>query len=61
MTLQKQHTEQLVLNKKLMEEISKLKKEAQEIPQRLSESCKVVNDEIFSSFQVSCALYIAKP
>ncbi|KAK1406689.1 hypothetical protein QVD17_38297 [Tagetes erecta] len=49
--LQKQHKEQLVLNKNLMEEISKLQKEAREIPQRLSESCKVVNDEICSSFQ----------
>ncbi|KAI3741401.1 hypothetical protein L1987_31492 [Smallanthus sonchifolius] len=34
-----------------MEEISKLQYEAHEIPQRLRESCKAVNEEIFSIFQ----------
>ncbi|KAJ0790780.1 putative plus-end-directed kinesin ATPase [Helianthus annuus] len=47
----KQHQEQLVLNNQLMEEISKLKKEAQEVHQRLRESCKAVNEEICSTFQ----------
>ncbi|KAI3671591.1 hypothetical protein L1987_87330 [Smallanthus sonchifolius] len=48
---EKQHKEQLVLNNHLMEEISKLQKEAEEIPERVRESCKVVNEEIFSTFQ----------
>ncbi|KAD4386144.1 hypothetical protein E3N88_26313 [Mikania micrantha] len=48
---EEQQKELLKLNNHLMEEISKLQKEAQELPQRLRESCRATNEEIFSGFQ----------
>ncbi|XP_076889484.1 kinesin-like protein KIN-7N [Bidens hawaiensis] len=48
---EKKYKEQLQLNNQLVEEISKLKREAEEIPNRLRESCKAVNEEISSTFQ----------
>ncbi|XP_076927211.1 kinesin-like protein KIN-7N isoform X2 [Bidens hawaiensis] len=48
---EKKYKEQLLLNNQLVEKISKLKREAEEIPNRLRESCKAVNEEIASNVQ----------
>lgn len=62
--LQRHQTEQILLNTRLMEELSELQQEAQlihEIPQRLCESvenCKEIYKDVLSIFQVKHVHYV---
>lgn len=62
--MQRKHDEQVVLNDRLVSEISELQKEAQlirEIPQRLSEcaaTCKDIYVDVLSKTQVIAVFHV---